>query len=1340
MQTPWSFKICAINVNGIKTNMWTKLRQLHKAKLDIVLLQETKLMGEDLNDDLKYRWRQITNGEAYSEPAASSQAGGVAILLSAYACSILTERETVTSPTDAHRHILLKAMLLNQPVYIHSIYAPVRRNERPPFFNRLMASAHPGDHLIGGDFNCIMNAELYTSGDPTIATSGTMELTGWMASLGATDVWRQCNGERKEYTSPAGTSRIDMIFASGRLANNLTAKHNPRTIGSDHLCPQITSSSSNLPTTGGHWQLPTWLARAAATRIQPILQRLTTLTDNPEYPNLFDRALLEITGKCQATHKQILRWRKEKEERAKLRWLRAHLRATRSPTEDHIADAEAARQAWIRENANKERIARQRAFDKHFEKAERCTRFFLNRPKPCRSTTIPGVATANGTITTDQKSIQEAHVNFWRKLYSASSENTETTPTDQNIENLLSVPIPKLTPAAAASLECAITEDDIVRQINKLANNKAAGTDGLRAELFKQAPTLWARALLPIFEKFLHEGYPLPTRMRESAIVLIYKKGSATHPGNYRPIALLNVIAKILSATHNERLRKVLDKIVPQEQTGFIPGRSISENLILLQDSIHYSKRHNPSSIILSLDFEKAFDRIQWRVMMAILKHMNFGQRWRSVIAAMYNSRRASLRINGIQTNTFAIERGVLQGEPLSPALFILTCSPLYARLEQMKHLHGIPLPNNQRAPTASFYADDTNLLAKSPQSAVQLYNAAMWFCKNSGAKLHPGKCIAIPTGPAPPTLSNGIRVLAQHEHTTILGVPMGPAITRQEQTRSVISKMLDRCTSWAHVGRTIERKVTVARTIILPTIWYVMGVLPTLPSETKKIQIAINNYLHGKASNDWEAPPARGNIASEWFYKPKRNGGWGLTPIHRTMRARKLSLIRSFLNDRDRGITKPWHTFVTHMLREHMKHWSEEWRDILLWHDHQNGDEPGMGDWSAISPWWRDAWREWIRLECTPPRNSILRTDLCKWPIWNNRILATNHGIPSTLHRIFSNSTTRSYMSTIRKYGFHTFRDCMNPNGSLMSDEDFYNSVTVHASVTNDDVIVPRQACRTLMRIVRALWSNTLRQWLLSTSTSPRQIQPRWYAKHGGQSHFTKLSNKTLNQILRKTEPTRPPAKLIKLGQHPTTICWKREYSNLKMLAPSRRDLIMRLIRNALPLGAKRIHWHTQTQTKCMLCDQEETETAEHLLWACSFAKVVWDGLHTQWRTHRRTTLTWREVLLGIEVRLDAKCNKVCDQLWSIIRACTIRVIWFERNRRFFYPNLPTRSTTFRRKQAVDDIAAHIEAWHRRSNDSEKEKLVDALTYLAQRNQIYASIRLDTNEDSLHNTYTHTT
>ena len=628
--------------------MWTKLRTLHKNKHDIILLQETKLKDADLNDHLRYRWRQISDGEAFSSPAASYQAGGVAILLSAYACSILDDRYLIPVHSDEHRQIIVGATLGNDPIYIHSIYAPVRRAERPHFFSNLTTPTLPGSHIIGGDFNCVLDTHLDTRGDRDIAAAGALELATWLTLIDAVDAWRLRHDHTREYTSPSGNSRIDMIFISGCFTNNYTADLLPRTAGSDHLAPQVTSASSSIPTgKSGHWQLPVWLCKKAAEHIKPSLERLVNATNSPNYHDTFTQTLKEITGKCKAKHKQTLRWRKNKTDRARLRWMRAHYQAIAAPTLENLADAEAARKQWISQIEHETTTKRAWAFDNQFAEAEKCTAFFLRRPSSRRATMIPGIKQPDGSVSNEPAVIHSEHKRFWTNLYSSDSSGTEPVPSDSNIENLLNIDIPRLPDEASELLEKEITEEDIERQIGRLPNNKAAGSDGIRAELLKQHPKHWAKILRPIFEHHIHQHRQLPQPFRETIITLIHKKGCTYQPKNYRPIALLNVIAKILTAIHNDRLRKVLHLVIPAEQTGFVPKRSISENIVLLQDAIYYAKRHHPSSVILSLDFEKAYDRVQWRVMKAILAKMNFGLRWTNTIFTMHKDRTAKLSING---------------------------------------------------------------------------------------------------------------------------------------------------------------------------------------------------------------------------------------------------------------------------------------------------------------------------------------------------------------------------------------------------------------------------------------------------------------------------------------------------------------------------------------------------------------------------------------------------------------------------------------------------------------------------------------------------------------------
>ena len=1307
--------------------MWTKLRELQKLRYDIILLQETKLTHDDLTDDLQYRWKQVSDGEAFTTPALTAQVGGVAILLSAYACARLTDLHTIDSNADEHRYIALSAKLDGQPVLIHSIYAPVHRQDRPSFFNSLPTPPHGCNNIIGGDFNCVMDASCDTIGDHTLASQGSTELTTWLTSFGATDVWRQQHDDAKEFTSPAGQSRIDMIFLSGCFTANCRIEHLPRMIGSDHLCPSATLASSNITFKGGHWQLPLWLTRQAAQRIKPTLEKLAQSTDSPNYVNTFVKTMKLITAQCKSTHKAALRQRKHKIDRARLAWMRAHMRATVNPSTALIEDAERTRQRWIKEINDDEQRKRAWAFDKHFSEAERCTRFFLNRVNKKNATTIPGVKRPDGTISTDSSHIQEAHKSFWTKLYSRDANGTETPPSQPNIDILTNTPLPSLSPTAAQMLDADVTEKDIIRQIELLPLRKAAGSDGLRGELLKQTPKLWARVLLPIYQKLLHQHESLPTPFQESIIILLHKKGCTLDPGNYRPIALVNVMAKLLSSIHCSRLRRILHTVIPNEQTGFVPGRAITENIILLNDSIHYAKQHHPSAIVLALDFAKAYDRIQWPIMLAILTKMGFGPRFMAVIGAMYKMRRAHLSINGELSQPFDIERGVLQGDPLSPALFILACAPLYAKMDAARNTHGIPLPADRPAPVATYYADDTTIIARSPSSAIHLYNIAEWFCTHSGALLHRGKCIAIPTGPASLTLDNGIKILQPSECTTILGVPMGRCVTRSQQVEGVIKKMLDRCTSWHHVGRTIEGRITVARAIILSTVWYTLAALPIIPSEAKKIEAVVNNFINRKEQSEWGAATARGNMTHEWFYRAGKQGGWGLSPVLRSLKCRKLSILRRFIADKNQEVTKPWHTFALHMMNKLTNEWGEDWNTILYWHGPQRQGDAGVGDWHMLSPWWRDAWDVWLKLQCRPARNSIHINTLKRWPVWNNRILARDHGIDSPLRTAFSNSTTRAHMATIRKEGFTSFRHFIRDDGMMMSGEELYIAVTVSTSVNGTESVVPRSACATLMRTINALWTNTKNKWQLHSSTTPTTNHIKWYTQVGDKTPFNSANNRLIAKSIKATEPHKPEPKLIKLRGVHAQLCWNREAKLLAQLAPSRRDLLRRLIRNALPVGSKRVHWTVPAQTLCMLCNEGKLETAKHLFWQCSFAKETWGTLTTPWRSHRQTSITWDEVLLGTEVRVGHTHNTQVDQLWSIVRACMIRTIWFERNRRYFYATSPRRSPNFRKNQGRDDMKIHIESWIRRADGEHKDNVINAVKLLMQYSAEYANIVIPT-------------
>ena len=409
----------------------------------------------------------------------------------------------------------------------------------------------------------------------------------------------------------------------------------------------------------------------------------------------------------------------------------------------------------------------------------------------------------------------------------------------------------------------------------------------------------------------------------------------------------------------------------------------------------------------------------------------------------------------------------------------------------------------------------------------------------------------------------------------------------------------------------------------------------------------------------------------------------------------------------------------------EHLKGWGKDWSTILFWKGEQREGEFGIGKWEALSPWWRDAWQDWLKLKCTPARNTLTHNHLLQWPVWNNRILSHNHGLTTTLRAAFSNSTTNAHMRTIRQLGLTTFNDFIHADGHIMNGMELYTDVTVRASVYNIEHVVPLRACATLSKLIKTLWSNAHRKWVERGRINNVNNDYDWWPELGGKKSFMTANNTATRAMIAVTERRKTPRpKLLKIGNSPIEMNWRKEKTMLSVLAPSRRDLMMRLVRNALPLGIKRIHWNTGAQTNCLLCADGHVETPAHLFWNCTYAKEVWSDLPRPWRNQNGGHIGWSTAVKGYEVRRGGHDSAVCEAFWTIIRACIVRTIWLERNRRYFYPTATLRSSSYRQNQAVDDMKIHIKSWIRRSDSEMKQRIHSIITPMPTHAGIYHRLR----------------
>ena len=178
-------------------------------------------------------------------------------------------------------------------------------------------------------------------------------------------------------------------------------------------------------------------------------------------------------------------------------------------------------------------------------------------------------------------------------------------------------------------------------------------------------------------------------------------------------------------------------------KTGFVKGRFIGQNVRLLNDIIEYADAKKLPGILLFIDFRKAFDTIEWNFIHKCIELYNFGPNIRKWISILYNNVESGVLNAGFMTNYFQVSRGVRQGCPLSPLLFVLSVELLALKIRQDQLCRGVPLPDGQNAKISQF-ADDTTLILEDTISLRKAMNIVNSFGALSGLQLNKKKTKAM--------------------------------------------------------------------------------------------------------------------------------------------------------------------------------------------------------------------------------------------------------------------------------------------------------------------------------------------------------------------------------------------------------------------------------------------------------------------------------------------------------------------------------------------------------------------------------------------------------------------
>ena len=496
--------------------------------------------------------------------------------------------------------------------------------------------------------------------------------------------------------------------------------------------------------------------------------------------------------------------------------------------------------------------------------------------------------------------------------------------------------------------EAPFSEIEIQKATKSFQNNKSPGNDGLTPEFYKKFIHILKNDMKLLYEEIKTLGI-MPGSMRQAVISCLYKKGKREDITNWRPISLLNYDYKIYAKCIANRMQPTLENIISDTQTAAIKGRTILENLQLNRDIIHYANYHDLNACMITLDQEKAFDRVDWDFLFRALQKFGYGENLIKHIKAMYNQIEAQIKANGHMSTCFLLERGVRQGCPLSMILYIIVAEVFIQNITQNKDIRGITVQDKEIKVSA--FADDTTLYLETLESITALGHQLSVFEKYTGIKYNPKKCVGLWLGTNKNRPDTPLNFTWGSEKIKILGFvyTTDPKQSKIENWLSIKSKIEKDIKKWHNLKLSLLGKKLIINQVLLSKIWYYAYVENPPQDIINQLNFMIYNFL-------WSYKKTRINQVTTTM--PIKAGGLAILHLTSQLKALKCSLLAKLSSDlyknkawvklmlwnldrfrnAEQGIT----VLKTYIPNAHKAKVPQAYRDILqAWGDFINNDRP---------------------------------------------------------------------------------------------------------------------------------------------------------------------------------------------------------------------------------------------------------------------------------------------------------------------------------------------------------------------------------------------------------------
>ncbi|OAE26838.1 hypothetical protein AXG93_1429s1030 [Marchantia polymorpha subsp. ruderalis] len=751
-------------------------------------------------------------------------------------------------------------------VYIASVYGPHSPGGRAAHWTQLRNLFPHTNVILCGDWNMVDNAS---------DSSGERQVLGGAEEMAFTEVRTKHNLQdvreiAAEVRGPLHTrwsayggdprwARLDRIYFShaGRwLAAAHYLQHHAGITLSDHLPVTTSVDIGTVVCADGRLSLagpttfkwsPSMLGKPQIQAgIQRIWKKLECRSDD----------LRKVYHKGTTQVRNFLR-AKQKEQRARIshiQELQLEIADLHSSPPGKLTKQQLVRLDWletekrIREH---ERDVEIRLWSrvKHLGLGDAPSKYFFNihRQNSARAQIIQ-LQLPTGEVTRDQAKIMCAVGQYYADLYTAQTQSIEDAATRDELMHSVD---DNLTDAERSMLAAPPSEKEIEDVLFMLPHNKAHGVDGISAEALKKTWPFMKSFYVKMVAKFWAEGV-LAETVTEGMIRLIPKTVNKASLKDWRPLTMLTTDYKIIARILAGRLQMLLQKVVSPQQTGFIKGRHMLDNVLALWMAQDAARTYKRQGMFVKLDFEKAYDRVEHNYLWDAMLKCGLGKGFITLVKGLTLGASTAVHVNGAKTYRFPVGRGVRQGCPLAPLLFVLATQPLMTEMKlsfQAGRLRGYQVGDTVLL-DYSLFADDMGVFIDNSHSSFQELRLVLAkYEVSSGARLNLSKSSILLLGmDRPPDwfALTGCSLMQRGDVHKYLGAPTGLDLSKQQQDEFCTQKISNTLGGWELRLLSFEARAVLLQFVLQAQPTFYSSIIKLSATTCRKVEQLYRQFLWG--------------------------------------------------------------------------------------------------------------------------------------------------------------------------------------------------------------------------------------------------------------------------------------------------------------------------------------------------------------------------------------------------------------------------------------------------------------------------------------------------------------